>query len=708
MSINIPSSVEVIGSAVFDGCYGLSSLTVDENNLHYCSINNVLYNKDKTELITCITSIQGEYDIPNTVTHIDIAAFSHCQYLSSINIPNSVTNIGAGAFDFCSGLTSITVPSSVSSIEEGTFRYCSKLGSVVISDGVTSIGNYAFDNCRNITSLYIPKSVTNIGNWGAFPEWLHLKSLYWNSPLNYRFNFSTIDEIYYGDDITIVYPLGNVKKVVLGKNVEFIRSESFLDSPLKEFYITGEKDIYLYPNVFGNVDLNNAKLYVPKSKLEYYKSTAPWSNFGTIEAIKGPEFNLTYIVDGNVYKTFVVEQDSEITAIEEPVKEGYTFSGWSEVPSTMPGNDVEVVGTFTINQYNVKFVVDGKIVSDENLNYGSSIVAPKNVEKEGYTFNGWYPQVETTVPAHDVSYEAKYSINSYKLKYILDGKEYKSMDVVYGTNISAIDNPTKEGYTFSGWSYMPETMPAKDVEVIGSFSINQYTITFNTDGGTTVSPITADYGSTIQIPTDPTKTGYTFLGWDKNVPATMPAYDLSLTAQWKINSYKLSFVVDGKTMDEKMIEYGSNLSTPDDPQKEGYTFSGWSYIPETMPAKDVTVVGSFIVNKYKITYIFDGEIVGEKEVEYGTPIPSFEYSPANKDITINYWYSDAEYTTMPAKDIVYNADFTNGINSIVNNGKANVYAINGTKVKSNAEFNEIKHSLKKGIYIINGKKVIIK
>ena len=106
----------------------------------------------------------------------------------------------------------------------------------------------------------------------------------------------------------------------------------------------------------------------------------------------------------------------------------------------------------------------------------------------------------------------------------------------YGTAITAPADPTKTGYTFAGWTpAIPATMPAENMTIKAKWTVNQYTLTFDTNGGSTIAPITQDYGTAITAPADPTKTGYTFAGWTPAIPATMPAENLTVTAQWRYN-----------------------------------------------------------------------------------------------------------------------------------------------------------------------------
>lgn len=299
---------------------------------------------------------------------------------------------------------------------------------------------------------------------------------------------------------------------------------------------------------------------------------------------------LTYLIDGKEYKFYEVEYNSAITPETLPKKEGYTFSGWSDIPATMPNHDVTVTGTFTIDKYKMNYIVDGKTYKTIEIEYGKDIAAETNPEKEGYTFSGW-SEIPTTMPAKDVTVTGSFTINSYKLIYVVDGEEYKSVNVNYCESITAETEPVKEGYTFSGWSLIPATMPAKDVTITGSFSKGQYKLTYILDGQT-YKTVSMDYGVSVTEENAPEKEGYTFSGWN-GIPSTMPAKDVTVTGSFTINNYKLIYMVDDEEYKTYEVEYGASITAEAEPTKEGYTFSGWSEIPATMPAKDVTITGGF-------------------------------------------------------------------------------------------------------------------
>ena len=135
----------------------------------------------------------------------------------------------------------------------------------------------------------------------------------------------------------------------------------------------------------------------------------------------------------------------------------------------MPANDVEVTGSFTANTYKLVYKVDGEVYKTTEVTYGTAPATEPAPEKGGHTFSGW-SEIPATMPAHDVEVTGSFTANTYKLVYKVDGEVYKQIDVTYGTAITPEEAPTKEGYIFMGWSEIPATMPAHDVEVTGEFT----------------------------------------------------------------------------------------------------------------------------------------------------------------------------------------------------------------------------------------------
>ena len=269
--------------------------------------------------------------------------YSGCIKLSSISIPRSVTSIGRNAFSGCKSLESLVIPENVTIIEYGTFDGCSELIDINIPKHVTEIGGHAFSGTK-LSSIMIPSNVSFFGAY-AFHNCMELHDVY-----------------YYSNSL----PSGSDK-------------------------------------IF-NSNMSNAVLHVPNPSIDLYKSSTPWKNFGSI--VKLPE--VIYMINGEfnksdfrIYKSDLFMIGDPIEPIENLEKEGHTFSGWSEIPATMPANDVTVTGTFTLNKYKLTYMLDGEIYKSYELEYKAIIIPEEAPIKESYTFDGW-SEIPALMPANDV------------------------------------------------------------------------------------------------------------------------------------------------------------------------------------------------------------------------------------------------------------------------------------------------------------------
>lgn len=198
-------------------------------------------------------------------------------------------------------------------------------------------------------------------------------------------------------------------------------------------------------------------------------------------------------------------------------------------------------------------------------------------------------------------------IGAYTVTFQSEGGSEVASQIRANTPAAQPDNPTKEGHTFiswyngeSEWDFeTPVTAVTADLTLTAKWQINRYTITFDTAGGSEVAPITQDYGTTITAPANPAKTGYTFAGWDREIPTTMPAGDMTITARWQVNQYTITFKPENGGQDIVIKQdYGTAITAPANPTKTGYTFAGWDKtIPTTMPAGDMAITARWTENR---------------------------------------------------------------------------------------------------------------
>ena len=321
---------------------------------------------------------------------------------------------------------------------------------------------------------------------------------------------------------------------------------------------------------------------------------------------------MTFNADNGTENTvFTLEYGSAITAPDAPEKEGYTFKGWtpSVDGATVPANDITFTANWQVNSYKLSFVVDG-VATESSVDFGSPITTPDDPKKEGYDFAGWTPAVAATMPAEDVTYTATWKLAKYLVTFISDGVSISSVSQEYGSEIVPPADPKKKGYNFIGWNpAVDATVPAHDVTYTASFGKGAFLVTFMVDDKV-YSTTSMDFGELIVLPEDPTKVGYTFAGWDNYTDgATVPADNVTYTAKWNVNKYNVSFVSEGETVKSDELDYGSAITLPANPEKEGYSFDSWTpAVAETVPANDVTYTATFKINKYNVTFDVDGKV----------------------------------------------------------------------------------------------------
>ncbi len=374
-SISIPNTIKVlegkmggVNGSAFKGCKGLISVS-----------------------------------LPDSLQTIEDDVFSGCEKLETISIPEMVKSIGKKCFFSCINLEKISLPRKLKKIEERTFWGCTRLSEILFPDSLQSIGQYAFQYCENLRDVYLNDELKGIG-MGAFYGCKSLSNVRLSNSLSYIAGelfrqCSSLDSISIPGKVTnIGYAAFSgcpLKEVSLPRNLKEIDDEAFDLIYINNIYCYAQMPPSIKNNTFNpkffstEQTYDKTKVYVLEGSLEAYKSDYYWNKFPNYISV--PEYTLTYIIDGDVYKEEKMAEGTEITPEPAPTKEGYTFSGWSDIPETMPANDVVVTGSFSaieIKEDTGEFTAtSGSTVelSNDN-NVGGVYEIPETVTHDGVTY----------------------------------------------------------------------------------------------------------------------------------------------------------------------------------------------------------------------------------------------------------------------------------------------------------------------------------
>lgn len=372
-------------------------------------------------------------------------------------------------------------------------------------------------------------------------------------------------------------------------------------------------------------------------------------------------YSATWISDGEIVYEEQFLYDSVVAFPEGPEKIGYTFEGWADAENRvygvgenyiMPGECVTFTAVYIANTdtpYTVEVYImetDGCYPDEASETYlfvGDTdcvVTVPEDhFSREGFALDADKSILDAIVMADGSTVLTVYLERLVYTLNIDTDINTESTEYYYGSIVTEPEHPEKVGYYFDSWVdengeniNFPFEMPAEDVTIKAEWVAAEYTITFDagegefSDGYHSKEYIYC-YGDETETPEEPFREGYDFVEWSPSVPETMPAENMELIAVWEAVDYTVRWIVDGVVTEEFVCCYGDRITTPQPPVKEGYTFIGWInedtgnfYVPETMPAHDITFIAEWKTNEYDVEWLNEGEIWRSETYEYGTEI----------------------------------------------------------------------------------------
>lgn len=505
------------------------------------------------------------------------------------------------------------------------------------------------------------------------------------------------------------YQLYNSLKLIDFESADYPAGTNY--STTLEVGPTGEKWEFYYgtPSTTGPISGTKSaqmRYYTGSpANLGYVKSLFTISGYDLVifkaSAYNGLQLSVAYSLDGENWmgsRTYnlstsastisypLTSSQSVYLKFQLEVKEGSTPANAARLYI----DDLDFSTVYKGEKHQVVFNEDSQTSTQQIIKDGEQ-ASTYTPTKTGNSFDGWYSNNEftgdifnfSTNITSDVQLYAKWAINQYTISFDTNGgSSVTAITQDYNTEVTAPSSPTKTGYSFDGWYsdsglttlFSFTTMPASNLTLYAKWAINQYTITFDSNGGSAVTAITQDYGTEVIAPTNPTKTDYTFNGWysDSELTSaytfnTMPAGSITLYADWVSAATSATVTYDsdgGSEVSSEVVELNGLITEPADPTKTGYTFVRWvdqfdvewNFASDTV-TEDITLTAVWTINEYTISFNSNGgSAVTAITQNYNTVVVA-PTDPTKTDYTFGGWYSDSELTsaytfsTMPAENI---------------------------------------------------------
>ena len=381
--------------------------------------------------------------------------------------------------------------------------------------------------------------------------------------------------------------------------------------------------------------------------------------------------------NGKVFESVEVVAGTLVNKPADPSVPGQKFEGWFNGEQEWNFRkhavveDTTLTARFTDNaKYEIIYELNGGefeegTVLEEEYVSGVGVETLPTPSKEHYVFVGWFinnEQVNGIAPSKksNVTLVAKWALIEHAISYELNGGSFREgakipTEYKETVGLEKLPTPSKTGYTFVSWMIDEKEVSSiapeslGEVKLVAKWQINEYTITYIVDGKEEV--VTYEYDEEVQAPEAPEKEGYSFVGWSEDIPAQMPAENIKLVAKWQINEYTLKINVDGQ-ITEVVYEYNEVVKVPEAPEKEGYSFVKWNNLPSQMPAKDVEVTAEFNINTYTLI-INLGNKTQSISYKYNEAVAKLE-EPTRPGYIFKGWSSETP-EKMPAKNVTITA-----------------------------------------------------
>ena len=598
---------------------------------------------------------------PNSVTSMGKFAFAGCSSLKTVLIGDGTDGIKESSFKNCTSLVDIKLGSGIGSIAVSSFYNCSSLPEITIPSATTSIADSVFYNCKSLArffaedgdlTLSIGKNAKN-ANSGAIgsacPLFIHcqLDSVYLGRNLSYNqtqeygyspFYFNkTLRAVVIGDKVKSVFPnqfyqcrkleyvsvgdgvtsVGNwafsncvsLDHFSFGVGLETIGKEAFSDCTLVTKIVSSRE----VPPVCGeqalaDIDMWECTVYVPEEYIDAYMEADQWCEFW----IEGAEYRLQFMVDGEVYSESMVKYNAEIELPVDPEKTGYTFKGWNlQGYSKSVWNEVKLAenadamlytnAPCTTSTYGDQFV-SWNVLFDGNLN---TLFHSEYGNRQTVDGLDHYLRVDmgegNKVGRFKFTYTTRSVLNNNNVSpktIVVEGSntpdgEYTEIAML--TNLpgtkSTVYTSRELGNENSAYRYIRYRV----IETHGNYKDNNHPYFAISEFGMSYEEIDVNF----------------------SMPERMPAYDMTVNAEFEANEYTITYIVDGEVYDTVTAAYESAITPIEAPEKDGYTFNRWEALPTTMPAEDIEVVAIYDEIPTEVTITIG---------QYGSTVYSSQYA----------------------------------------------------------------------------------